>query len=107
MQGDKRTPEGAFKVRAYYPHDEWEKFVWINYPTSESYEKHNRAKANGQIPSSASIGGSIGIHGVPDNKNYAITERQNWTLGCIAMKNQDINELYPFVRKDMAITIND
>jgi len=107
MQGDKRTPEGNFKVRAYYPHDKWEKFVWIDYPTSESYQKHRKAKERGLIPESASIGGSIGIHGVPDNKNYAITERQNWTLGCIAMKNQDINELYPFVSKGMAIEIFD
>jgi|GEM_PF-1953324 len=107
MQGDKRTPEGEFKVRDFYPHDKWQKFVWINYPTQESYQKHKQAKAKGQIPADASIGGSIGIHGVPDDKNYAITERQNWTLGCISMKNQDINELYPFVSKDMAILIND
>lgn len=105
MQGDKRTPEGNFKVRAYYPHDEWEKFVWINYPTQESYQKHQRAKTQGKIPVDASIGGSIGIHGVPDNQNYAITERLNWTLGCIAMKNQDINELYPYVTKEMSIQI--
>lgn len=105
MQGDMRTPEGQFKVRAFYPHEKWEKFIWINYPTAQSYQKHKAAKDRGIIPSTASIGGEIGIHGVPDDKNYAITERQNWTLGCIAMKNQDVNELYAFVSKDMKITI--
>ena len=107
MQGDKRTPEGEFKVRAYYPHNTWEKFIWIDYPTEQSYMKHQAAKRRGLIPATASIGGEIGIHGVPDNKNYAITERQNWTLGCIAMKNQDLNELYAYISKNMLITIED
>lgn len=56
-------------------------------------------------PEPATIGGEIGIHGVPANKSYIITQRQNWTWGCISLKNEDINEMYPYVFKGMGIEI--
>ena len=31
-QGDKRTPEGKFRVRDLYYHSEWSKFIWLDYP---------------------------------------------------------------------------
>ena len=97
MQGDQCTPEGTFFVKAAYPHDKWDFFVWINYPTEESWEKHRKAKAEGIIPADASIGGEIGIHGVPLGADYLIDQKTNWTLGCISLKSKDIRELYPYL----------
>ncbi len=97
MQGDRCTPEGIFKVRAKYPHRKWNKFVWIDYPNAGSWEKHRRAKYEGRIPYTASIGGEIGLHGSESGKDWAIDIKQNWTYGCIAMKNYHMNELYPYI----------
>lgn len=105
MEGDRSTPEGIFKVRASYPHKSWSKFIWIDYPTKNSWKKHNAAKAENRIPKDAKIGGEIGIHGVPNNKNNLITTKQNWTWGCISLKNDDINELYEIVYDGMKIEI--
>ncbi|WP_430907995.1 L,D-transpeptidase family protein [Maribacter sp. 2-571] len=105
MQGDRATPEGDFKVRAFYPHKSWSKFIWIDYPTAESYRKHRAAKAEGTIPKNASIGGEIGIHGVPNNNNRLIAEKQHWTWGCISMTNPDVEELFTIVYEGMPITI--
>lgn len=105
IQGDKCTPEGSFKMISKYPHKKWSKFIWINYPNDESWIKHNRAKAEGTIPGNARIGGEIGIHGVPDGMDFLIDMRYNWTLGCIAMKNKDIDELYPYITEDVTIKI--
>lgn len=105
MEGDRCTPEGRFKVRDHYQHQSWSKFIWIDYPTQDSWTKHNQAKANNTIPSNASIGGEIGIHGVPDGKSYLIEDKINWTLGCIALTNEDINEIYKVVYKGMNIEI--
>ena len=105
MQGDRCTPEGTFKVKMKYPHRLWSKFIWIDYPTVESWEKHNKAKAEGKIPKNADIGGNIGIHGVPEGYDYAIDYRQNWTFGCISLKNADIDELYEFVNANTAVKI--
>jgi murein L,D-transpeptidase YafK len=96
-QGDQCTPEGIFKINSKYPHKSWSKFIWLNYPTADSWKKHKQAKIDGLIPSNAKIGGEIGIHGVPEGQDFAIDKRINWTLGCISLKNADVNEIYPFI----------
>ena len=105
MQGDYRTPEGVFKVVTYYPHRKWSKFILIDYPNEDSWKKHNDAKQAGTIPQNAKIGGEIGIHGVPAGLNSLIDSRENWTLGCISMKNKDVDELYSFISKSTVVTI--
>lgn len=97
-EGDGCTPEGEFRIKAKYPHASWSKFMWVNYPTADSWKKFNEAKQQGKIPQSSTIGGDIGIHGVPNNHNYLIDEKQNWTLGCISLKTPDVDEIYPYVK---------
>ncbi|HHB52069.1 MAG TPA: hypothetical protein ENK75_03350, partial [Saprospiraceae bacterium] len=104
-EGDQCTPEGNFKMRSKYPHKSWSKFIWINYPTADSWKKHNKAKKEGRIPKNASIGGQIGIHGVPQGTDYMINAGVNWTLGCISLTRKDINEIYPFVTRQTPINI--
>jgi len=104
-QGDGCTPEGTFKIHDLYPHQSWSKFIWIDYPNSKSWEKHNRAKREGKIDSNAGIGGEIGIHGVPTGMDHLIDNKTNWTLGCISLKNKDINELFSILQKDIKIII--
>lgn len=105
IQGDNCTPEGTFYMITKYPHKKWSKFIWINYPNEESWRKHNSAKLNGKIPKNADIGGEVGIHGVPKGMDLLITARYNWTLGCISLKNMDVDELYPYVLKTTKIEI--
>ncbi|MBN1186098.1 MAG: L,D-transpeptidase [Bacteroidales bacterium] len=105
MQGDKCTPEGKFKMISKYPHKDWSKFIWIDYPNDDSWRKHNAAKRDGIIPKNAQIGGEVGIHGVPKGMDYLIDLKYNWTLGCISLKNKDIDELYPFISKNTIIEI--
>lgn len=104
-QGDRCTPEGTFRILSKYPHRSWEKFIWIDYPNEESWRKHRLAKREGRIDESSSIGGEIGIHGVPEGTDHSIDVRLNWTLGCISLKNKDINDLYPFVNKGTRVMI--
>lgn len=105
MEGDQRTPEGVFSIRGFYPHKSWSKFIWIDYPTKDSWEKHQKAKDDGLIPANASIGGEIGIHGVPEGYDHAIDYKMNWTLGCISLKNNDVNEIYPYIFEGMTVKI--
>lgn len=104
-EGDGRTPEGDFKIRSMYDHEQWSKFIWIDYPNEESWQRFNRRQAQGAIPTSARIGGEIGIHGVPAGYDHAIAERQNWTLGCISLTTSDIRELYSVVQVGTEIEI--
>jgi hypothetical protein len=59
----------------------------LDYPTRESYQRFNERKAQGLIPGTARIGGSIGIHGTWPHEEFAIDQYQNWTEGCISTKN--------------------
>lgn len=105
MQGDECTPEGTFYLISKYPHKSWSKFIWINYPTADSWKKHKQAKKDGKIPNDAKIGGEIGIHGVPNGANSLIDLKHNWTLGCISLKNKDVNEIYPHINETTKIVI--
>lgn len=93
-EGDGCTPEGHFSVRAKYPHAKWTYFLWVSYPTADSWKKHKEAKASGKIDADDTIGGEIGIHGVPEGKDHWIDNVDDWTLGCVSLKNKDIAEVY-------------
>ncbi|MEB3292688.1 MAG: L,D-transpeptidase [Synechococcales bacterium] len=96
-EGDRRTPEGMFQIRDKYPHELWSKFLWINYPNEQSWCKHRRSKQQGDIPWTSSIGGEVGIHGVPAGADDWIDRNLHWTLGCPSLKNRDVEEIYPVV----------
>jgi murein L,D-transpeptidase YafK len=104
-EGDRCTPEGKFKIKSKYPHTSWSKFIWIDYPNADSWKKHNAAKKNGLIPQNATIGGEVGIHGVPEDSDFAIDQKNNWTWGCISLKTKDINEIYPYFNKNTVVEI--
>ncbi len=94
QEGDGCTPEGTFGIRSMYAHKSWKYFIWIDYPNAESWRRFNRRKANGELAANATIGGEVGIHGVPEGGDYMIDNQSNWTLGCISLKNADIEDLY-------------
>ena len=96
-EGDQKTPEGIFKVRSKFEHNKWNKFIWVDYPNEDSERKFRNSIENGEIPENSSIGGEIGIHGVPEGKNYLIDQKVNWTLGCVSLKNHHIDEFYEYI----------
>ncbi len=104
-QGDRRTPEGTFKISSKYPHEKWDKFMMLNYPTATDVAKFNDRKAKGLIPKTAKIGGSIGIHGTWPKEDWAVENLQNWTQGCVSMKNEDIDELYDMIPNGATVII--
>jgi len=104
-EGDGCTPEGTFKIRSMYAHKSWSYFIWIDYPNATSWERFKKRKAEGKIPSNATIGGEVGIHGVPDGRDDLIDQKTNWTLGCISLKTSDITDLYKSIGKTTLLVI--
>jgi murein L,D-transpeptidase YafK len=96
-QGDRRTPEGVFTFRSKRVHAQWHKFIWVDYPNAESWRRYRQRKAAGLIPAGKDIGGEIGIHGVPDGMEHWITQGSDWTWGCIALRNTDVDEVYSVI----------
>ena len=104
-EGDLKTPEGIFKIRDLYPHPSWSRFIWLDYPTQESWRKHLQDKMQGKISLTSRVGSEIGIHGVPRSGDNLIDEQSNWTWGCISLKNEDVDELYEVVQIGTVIKI--
>jgi len=105
MEGDRCTPEGNFHIVAKKVHDKWDRFIALDYPTKESYEKFRERKLTGEIPATARIGGGVGIHGTWPNDDYIIDRYKNWTNGCISMKNKDVEDLYSYLPVGTSVTI--
>lgn len=105
QEGDYKTPEGVFGIRDKYPHKNWNYFIWIDYPNKESWKRFEQRKKDGLIPEDAKIGGEIGIHGTPEGGDALIDEGQNWTFGCISLKRDHVEEIYPYFHKNIQITI--
>lgn len=105
MEGDKNTPEGEFKIENKRIHDKWDRYLGLNYPTKESWEKFRLRKQRGEIPSGASPGAGVGIHGTWPHDDYMIDRYKNWTNGCISLKNEDVEDLYSYVPVGTPVTI--
>lgn len=105
MEGDNNTPEGSFKIVSKRVHEKWSRFLAIDYPTKESWDKFKQRKQRGEIPQNASIGGSIGIHGVWPHEDFVIDKYKNWTMGCISMKGSDVLEVYGYTPVGTKVTI--
>lgn len=105
MEGDRKTPEGSFTIIDKRVHNKWSRYMGIDYPTAADREKFNLRKSQGLIPASAAIGGAIGIHGTWPHEDYAIDQFQNWTNGCISLKNEHVKQLFSMIPVGTTVTI--
>jgi murein L,D-transpeptidase YafK len=87
-QGDGRTPEGSYRITAFNAASQFHRSLRVSYPND-----HDRALS--QALGQAAVG-DIGIHGLaPGLRNYGAEHwRFNWTNGCIAVTDQEIEEIW-------------
>ena len=105
MEGDRKTPEGTYRITAKRYHNKWSRFLALDYPTRADLEKFEARKRRGEIPAKASPGGAIGIHGTWPHEDFVVDRYNNWTNGCISLKREDVEELYNYVPVGTTITI--
>ena len=99
--GDNKTPEGNYTIERHNPKSAFHLSLKISYPNEEQIKA---AKDGGYDP-----GGDIMIHGYP-NKVPAFLFKfkhrwKDWTAGCIAVTNDEIEEIYEAVKDGTPITI--
>ena len=107
MEGDKRTPDGKFKVVLKKIHPKWGFELLLDYPNEESIEKFNERKAEGLVPRNAKIGGGIAIHATRPQEEWTVDYYQNWTDGCISLKYTEAKDLYSYIPVGTPVTINE
>jgi murein L,D-transpeptidase YafK len=91
FEGDNKTPEGLYFINDKNLNSKFHKNLGISYPNEKDIEN---SKKTGQKP-----GGQIKIHGL--NNKYSWIGKAHllidWTAGCIAVTNKEIDELYNVV----------
>jgi murein L,D-transpeptidase YafK len=105
QEGDGKTPEGKFKIKAMYPHKSWSYFIWFDYPNQTSYQNFKERKSKKIISQTAAIGGEVGFHGVPEKNDEIIEKKIDWTLGCISLSTKNITDLYQSIGLETTIEI--
>jgi len=99
-RGDMATPEGKYSVTKKLSggSTKYHKALLINYPNKIDVQEFNERIRNGQLRADASIGDLIEIHGDGGKGG-------NWTQGCVALKNSDMDVLFKYVSKGTPVTI--
>ena len=97
--GDGRTPEGVYRIDARIPKSRFHRALHISYPSAA-----DRARAARR---GVSAGGDIVIHGLPKSEAHFGDRHRawDWTEGCIAVTNREIEEIYGAVRLGAVIDI--
>ena len=96
FEGDERTPEGRYLIDYGNPRSAYHLSLHISYPNAADKAF---AESRGTSP-----GGDIFIHGQP-NGLAGVRGMGDWTDGCIALSNPEIEELWTLVRDGTPIEI--
>ena len=99
VEGDGKTPEGLYRIDRRNPNSAYHLSIGISYPNAQD---RANARAMGKRP-----GGEIFIHGQPnDPKARKRAARvSDWTAGCIAVTNEEIEEIYAMVKDGTVIAL--
>ena len=94
-QGDGRTPEGRYFIEQRRERSQYHRALQISYPSPTD---RLRARAQGVDP-----GGLIMIHGQPTNRHE--TRTGDWTFGCIAVSDREIDEIWTLTAHGTSVEI--
>ncbi len=98
-EGDKRTPEGEYTINDRNANSDYHKNLGVSYP-----DKNDIASAKGL---GVDPGGEIKIHGLKNGLGFIgkFHRALDWTAGCIAVTDEEIDELYDAVENGTPIII--
>lgn len=107
QEGDNVTPTGTYKVLGRWT-SQFHVFLSLNYPNADDKRRFAELKAKGKLPKRATIGGAVGIHGAPPAKKWKRLHKHfDWTAGCVAVDDDEIDEVAGLVADGTRVEIVD
>jgi lipoprotein-anchoring transpeptidase ErfK/SrfK len=99
-EGDGATPEGRYRIVTRLDHlsSDYYRALLLDFPNAEDRAQFTRARRSGELPASARVGGLIEIHGSGGRGN-------DWTNGCVALRNPEMDDLFRRVGVGTPVTI--
>ena len=124
QRGDHTTPKGNYRIKRVRDSDKFHSFLQLDYPsvndalialasniiTKADYNAIVDAHIAGKTPpQDTPLGGSIGIHGigVETQDKIEIHQIADWTQGCIALRNDEVDVLRRYIKVGTEVTIVD
>ncbi|MGR9106018.1 MAG: L,D-transpeptidase family protein [Gammaproteobacteria bacterium] len=119
IRGDNKTPLGIYRIGWINPRSKFHRFFGVNYPSRAdaerglqkglidriTYQRLFDADLLDRIPDqTTALGGQIGIHGI-GSADPEIHRTMNWTRGCIAVTDRQINSLGAWVKTGTVVVI--
>jgi murein L,D-transpeptidase YafK len=123
-RGDGITPLGSYIVVGFNEKSDFHYFIRLNYPNNNDalaayrnntitfvqLQKILHDNVSGETPlQNTVLGGAIGLHGIGDetDEKLLMHSRLDWTQGCIALKNDEIEQLRPFLTLGVHVVIKE
>ncbi len=106
MRGDNVTPVGTYRVTAHIK-GVFHQFLSVSYPNDEDRARYAELKRRGEIPRGRGIGSDIGIHGTGHADWNGVHKENDWTFGCVALDDDEIDEIAGLVKDGTRIVISD
>jgi murein L,D-transpeptidase YafK len=118
-RGDGQTPLGSYRVVSIKPHERFHFFIALDYPAVADATRGLRAglisereraaivqaHRRGELPPQHTrLGGLIGIHGIGEG-DPEIHRRFNWTQGCVAVTDRQLDRLLPWLQVGTVVEI--
>ena len=124
QRGDNKTPVGTYRVVGFNEKSKFDYFIRLNYPnTKDAFQGYKSGKIglatfrsivtavrSGETPPQHTmLGGAIGIHGIGDEtpEQLHIHNSLDWTEGCIALRNAEVQELRTFIQIGTRVVIKE
>ncbi len=100
QDGDKRTPEGLYAIESHKSQSSFHKALKVSYPSAAD---RSAAAKRGVAP-----GGDIMIHGIHNGLGFIgrLQRWRDWTVGCIAVTDPEIDEIYRVVPDGTPVEIH-
>ncbi len=124
IRGDNKTPLGVYHIAGFNEESEFDLFMRLNYPNVKDaffgLRNHligrrefdaivQAARRNELPPQNTPLGGAVGIHGLGEEttERVKVQRHLDWTRGCIALSNRDVQELRRYVDVGTRVTIRE
>jgi len=98
-QGDGKTPEGEYIIEGRNEKSAYHRALRISYP--------NRSDVENSVKLNCKPGGDIMIHGLPNGRGILgfVHTLRDWTQGCVAVRNDEIEEIWDLVHDGVKVKI--
>jgi murein L,D-transpeptidase YafK len=106
FEGDMKTPVGTYSISGLQM-GPFHRFLNVSYPNADDRARFAALTKKGLVPKGKGVGHSIGVHGVGDKKLSGVHKAVDWTHGCIALDDAEIEELVRLVPVGTKLVITD